>query len=201
MKEHAIIIFQENPVPGKVKARLGEVIGSEKAVEVYEYLLQHTHDLVRDYPADVFVYFLDKVDDDYLLNDQYHLGLQGEGLLGERMQRAFTDVLSKGYEKALFIRVAGTMELSIDILDEAFESLSYQDLVVGPAHDGTIYLLGMSQVYDKVFDHSDWKSDSLISELKQEAKQMDLEMHKLPELYEVEQYEDLKSLKGLLNIQ
>lgn len=65
MKEHAIIIFQENPVPGKVKTRLGEVIGSEKAVEVYEYLLHHTHELVKDYPADVFVYFLDKVDDDY----------------------------------------------------------------------------------------------------------------------------------------
>ncbi|GGF32741.1 TIGR04282 family arsenosugar biosynthesis glycosyltransferase [Echinicola rosea] len=201
MKEHAIIIFQENPVPGKVKTRLGEVIGSEKAVEVYEYLLRHTHELVRDYPADVFVYFLDEVDEDYLLNDQYHLGLQGKGLLGERMQRAFADVLGKGYEKALFLRVAGTMELSNDILDEAFEALSYQDLVVGPAHDGTIYLLGMTQVHDKVFDHNDWKSDSLISELAQEAKERELEMHKLPVLYEVEQYEDLKSLKGLLNIQ
>ncbi|UCS94423.1 TIGR04282 family arsenosugar biosynthesis glycosyltransferase [Echinicola marina] len=200
MNEHAIIIFQENPVPGKVKTRLGEVIGSEKAVEVYEYLLHHTHELVRDYPADVFVYFLDNVDEGYLLNDQYHLGLQGKGLLGERMQRAFVDVLSKGYEKVLFIRVAGTMELSNDILDEAFEALSYQDLVVGPAHDGTIYLLGMTKVHDKVFDHNDWKSDSLIVELTQEAKDMGLEMHKLPQLYEVEQYEDLKSLKGLLNI-
>lgn len=199
MNEHAIIIFQKNPQPGKVKTRLGEVIGVEKAAEVYEYLLNYTHDLVKTYPADVFVYFQEEVDKSFLLNEHYHLSLQGNGGLADKMKQAFAEVLGKGYQKVLIIG-SDCMELSTDIIDEAFEALNYQDLVVGPAQDGSFYLLGMETLYDELFDEKSWKDLSDVEDIYVDAKLLKLNLHKLKTLSDVEVYEDLKSLKGLLNI-
>ncbi|WP_215226606.1 TIGR04282 family arsenosugar biosynthesis glycosyltransferase [Echinicola shivajiensis] len=199
MNEHAIIIFQKNPQPGKVKTRLGEVIGGEKAAEVYEYLLNYTHDLVKNYPADVFVYFQEEVDKSFLLNEHYHLSLQGNGGLSDKMKQAFAEVLGKGYQKVLIIG-SDCMELNTDILDEAFEALNYQDLVVGPAQDGSFYLLGMGTLYDELFEEKSWKDLSDVEDIYADAKQLKLNLHKLKTLSDVEVYEDLKSLKGLLNI-
>jgi len=199
MNEHAIIIFQKNPVPGKVKTQLGEVIGTEKAVEVYEYLLNYTHDLVKKYPADVFVYFQDEVDDRFLLNDHYHLSLQGEGDLSVKIKQAFAEVLGKGYQKVVIIG-SECLELTNDILDEAFEALNYQDLVIGPAQDGTFYLLGMKGLYNELFDRISWGTESVVQDILLDAKNLKLNVHKLKMLFDVEKYEDLKSLRGLLNI-
>ncbi|WP_200975030.1 TIGR04282 family arsenosugar biosynthesis glycosyltransferase [Echinicola sp. 20G] len=199
MNEHAIIIFQKNPEPGKVKTKLGEVIGSEKAAEVYEYLLKNTHEVVEKYPADVFVYFQDEVDDRFLLNNHYHLSLQGQGNIAEKMEQAFAEVLGKGYQKVVIIG-SDCLELNADILDEAFEALSYQDLVVGPAQDGTFYLLGMKELYSELFRDKDWEVQSVVSEILSDAKSLKLNVHKMRMLFDVEQYEDLKSLRGLLNI-
>ncbi|GAB3653210.1 TIGR04282 family arsenosugar biosynthesis glycosyltransferase [Echinicola sediminis] len=199
MKEQAIIIFQKNPEPGKVKTKLEEVIGTEKAVEVYEYLLNYTHELVQNYPADVFVYFQEKIDEKYLLNEHYHLELSEGGSLTDKIRQAFNEVFEKGYEKVLIIRM-DTLELTNDILDEAFEALDYQDMVVGPDQDGMAYLLGMNKLEKRVLEGKEWKHSADCDELFKAAKDAKINAHRLPMLFDVEQYEDLKSLRGILNI-
>ncbi|GGZ21339.1 hypothetical protein GCM10007049_12500 [Echinicola pacifica] len=199
MNENAIIIFQENPTPGKVKTKLGEVIGGVKAAEVYKYLLRNIHDLVRNYPADVFVYFSEEVDHDFMLNDHYHLALQGAGTNTEKMKNAYEEVFSKGFEKVLFLR-PDTKELTLDILDEAFEVLNYQDLVIGPAQDGNAYLLGMKMFHADLLDHIDWEDGTTCENIVLDAKVKKVNCHNLPMLFDVESYEDLKSLRGILNI-
>ena len=59
--KNAIIIFVRNPVLGKVKTRLAKDIGSEKALQVYKKLLQHTHTITADLDCDKFVYYADGI--------------------------------------------------------------------------------------------------------------------------------------------
>ncbi len=199
MNHNAIIIFQKRPQAGNVKTRLGKVVGEDKAVEVYQYLLHHTHEQIKNYPADIWVYFQDQIDDSYLLNEHYFPGIQSGNNLGEKMRNAFDEVLERGYVKVLII---GTdcMELSPDILDEAFEALGYHELVIGPAEDGGYYLLGMKEAHPALFADKLWSTSSVFRETVEDAKRLRLNYHQLKKLADVDQYEDLKGLKGILNI-
>lgn len=199
MYNNAIIIFQKRPEPGKVKTRLSKVIGEKKAVEVYRYLLDHTHEQIKNYPADIFVYFQDQADDAYVLNDHYHIGIQKGGDLGEKMQMAFDEVLGKGYRKVVIIG-SDCLELTADILDEAYEALVYHDLVIGPAEDGGYYLLGMKVPHPELFADKSWSTSTVFSDTVEDAKRLRLNYHKLKKLADVDEYKDLKGLKGILNI-
>ncbi|MDN3669253.1 TIGR04282 family arsenosugar biosynthesis glycosyltransferase [Echinicola jeungdonensis] len=199
MQDNAIIVFQKAPLEGKVKTRLSAVIGDKKAVEVYRYLLKHTHAILAKYPVDIFVYFQEKVDPSFLNNERYKSGLQTGNDLGEKMKNAFEDVFKKGYQKVAIIG-SDCLELNGNILDEAFEALTFQDLVIGPAKDGGYYLLGLKDPYPSLFEHMPWSSPQVYSKTMQEVKSLKLNAHKLPKLADVDEYKDLGELKGILNI-
>src|SRR5690606_21561086 len=150
-----IIIFQKKPERGKVKTRLAKTIGNKKAVEVYEYLLRHTHQQVSPLNISVFVYFEKEVQPEYLLNNKYHSGIQSKGDLGNRMKKAFREVLGRGAPKAVII---GTdcPELTPGLLRKALQALEAKDLVIGPANDGGYYLLGMNRPHPKLFENIPW---------------------------------------------
>ena len=57
MKTNAIIIFVRNPELGKVKTRLAQTIGNEKALEVYRDLLFHTMSVTQIGDYDKFVFY------------------------------------------------------------------------------------------------------------------------------------------------
>ncbi len=199
MQDDAIIVFQKAPIEGNVKTRLGAVIGEKKAVEVYRYLLKHTHSILSNYPVDIFVYFQGKADPDFLPSEKYRAGIQKERDLGEKMQNAFSEVLGKGYQKVVIIG-SDCLELNGDILDETFAALDFHDMVIGPAKDGGYYLMGMKDLYSSLFEEIPWSSPQVYSKTMQEVKKLKLNAHRLPKLADVDEYKDLGKLKGILNI-
>ena len=44
MSKNLLIIFVKNLVPGHVKTRLAEEIGIDGALDVYQFLVEHTSD-------------------------------------------------------------------------------------------------------------------------------------------------------------
>ncbi len=48
MRKNALLIFTKNPVYGKVKTRLAATIGSDKALEIYKLLIQHTYSITNE---------------------------------------------------------------------------------------------------------------------------------------------------------
>ena len=90
---NAVIIFVKNPVLGKVKTRLASSIGAEKALEIYEKLVNHTLYAVKDIMADVFVYFSESVDENiFPFENNFFKKVQVGNNLGERMNNAFKEV-------------------------------------------------------------------------------------------------------------
>ena len=143
MTKDRLIIFQKNPVVGKVKTRLSQDIGDEAALSVYMLMLEMTAEVVSNsssYPA---VYYSDFIDEnDIWTNIPCEKFIQQGIDLGERMSNAFHDQALGNSDKVVII---GTdcPDITIDLIQESFRMLDENDFSIGPSRDGGYYLLGM----------------------------------------------------------
>ena len=55
--KQALIVFVKNIEPGKVKTRLAQSVGDEKATKVYQWLIEYTQSVAQETSADVFVFY------------------------------------------------------------------------------------------------------------------------------------------------
>jgi uncharacterized protein len=190
-EQQAIIIFVREPVLGKVKTRLAAAIGAPKALKVYELLLLHTRQLVKDVPATIFVYYADEVAENDLWEDDIFIKQQQRGSdLGKRMKHAFSDVLSVGYQKAVIIG-SDCYELTKEIIAEAFLRLDEYDSVVGPAADGGYYLLGLKKMIPAVFENIAWSTAAVKNDTITILQQNNYTFSLLPVLTDVDEEKDL----------
>lgn len=192
MKDSALIIFQKNPIPGKVKTRLAKDVGDEVALDVYQLLVAKTHQEAFKSQADVWLFYSDFIPEDQIECSDYPR-IQSGGDLGERMKNAFEEVFKQGYRSALII---GTdcPEISVEILDQALLGLQSSDLVIGPAKDGGYYLLGMRKFSPELFEQISWSTDAVLQQTKTVAQKNDLSIHFLPEFSDIDTLEDLNLL-------
>lgn len=190
MKEAALIVFQKIPERGKVKTRLAQRIGEEKAVEVYRYLLDYTHQQVDLLRIPVYIYLDKKADQDFGSKKNYVTAVQKGEDLGEKMKLAFEEVFANGFKKVLIIG-SDCLDLTAGTIQKAFSSLDFHDLVIGPAKDGGYYLIGMKKIHKTLFDNKPWSSSLVLAETLAEAKRLDLTIQLLKELSDVDVYEDL----------
>lgn len=194
---NAVIIFVKNPVLGKVKTRLASSIGAEKALEIYEKLVNHTLYAVKDIMADVFVYFSESVDENiFPFENNFFKKVQVGNNLGERMNNAFKEVFDLWYDNVVII---GTdcPDINVDILDDAFLQLDNVNAVFGPAEDGGYYLLGMQKHYPQVFENILWSSSSVLYSTLSRCKQNNITYTLLPMLSDVDEEKDLIHMKNI----
>lgn len=190
MKSKQLIIFVKNKIPGKVKTRLAAGIGLEKAMEVYDKLLQYTHNTTRCLDCDKNVYFSERMENDCLWADgNFRLSIQQGLNQGERMQHAFDHFFAEGAEKVCLIG-ADTFEIKAEIIKEAFDILQNHDVVLGPASDGGFYLLGMKELQPELFHHKNWSTEGILSQTLADIQLLNLKYALLPELQIINQKED-----------
>ncbi|AFL85260.1 hypothetical protein Belba_2717 [Belliella baltica DSM 15883] len=162
----ALIVFQKNPVLGKVKTRVAATLGEKQALEIYLQLLRHTYKMINQLQEiDTFIYFSEKIDSDLdeIFVEEVQFRVQNGADLGSRMKNAFEEVFNEGYEKAVII---GTdcPEITVSIIHDAFEKLDLTDVVFGPAEDGGYYLLGKKKIDSALFDNMTWSHKNVLSD-------------------------------------
>ncbi len=190
MKSKHLIIFVKNKIAGKVKTRLAAGIGQEKAMEVYDKLLTHTHLATRCLDCEKTVYFSEQTEQDGLWADgNFFLEQQSGHDLGARMQQAFDAQFAKGAERVCIIG-SDTFEITAEIIQSAFKALQKHDIVIGPASDGGYYLLGMKELQPELFHHKNWSTKAVLSQTLQDVQQLQLSYTLLPELNDIDQKED-----------
>jgi uncharacterized protein len=109
------------------------------------------------------------------------------------MLGAFCATLGKGTGAAVII---GTDCPGLDtrLLAQTFEALQTSDLVLGPALDGGYYLIGLRRVIPDLFENIAWSTDRVLSQTLGIAQGLNLSIHLLPELPDIDRPEDLKFL-------
>lgn len=188
----AIIVFQKNPVLGKVKTRIAQQLGNEKALEIYRVLVQKTHEqLAKLTDWDVYIYYSDFLEavDWKPKEGKISYRLQKGEDLGKKMRVAFEEVFQEGYQKVLII---GTdcPEITAKILNEAAAELEHHDVVFGPAMDGGYYLLGMKKIHDGLFQNIPWSTDSVLEISIQYLKQNQISFRTIRALSDIDTAED-----------
>jgi rSAM/selenodomain-associated transferase 1 len=191
--KNLLIIFYRNPELGKVKTRLAKTLGDEKALAIYLKLSSHTRAITENLAIDKVIYYSNFVDtEDAWPNTTFQKKLQNGNDLGEKMNNAFVEGFQSGYERVCII---GTdcLELSKDIIQQAFDQLVCYDVVIGPAKDGGYYLLGMKKPMPELFKNKAWSSDTVATDTIQNFKDLSLSYAQLAVLTDVDEEKDLPS--------
>lgn len=188
----ALLIFTRNPELGKVKTRLAKTVGNESALEIYKFLLNHTLEITKDLHLDKYVFYSEDINQDDIWDTAiFRKKLQAGDDLGERMNNAFTEIFSLGYEKAIIIG-SDMFNLDTNDLNNAFEALQDNQYVLGPATDGGYYLLGMKEVNSEVFLNKNWGTNTVLKTTLQDLR--DEKLVVLEERNDIDYYQDIKNI-------
>lgn len=186
MPEPRIIIFVKAPRPGFVKTRLAAAIGNEAACDAYRQLAETVlanlaplaHAELRFTPDDAENEITPWLSDDWTARPQ------GNGDLGKRMHRAF----SEANGPAIIIG-SDCPEVKISDLQAAAEALQTQDAVLGPAKDGGYWLIGLNAPCPALFDGIEWSTKTVLQTTLAKADKAGLTVKLLRELADVDDWE------------
>ena len=190
-----ILVFTRNPELGKVKTRLAKTIGDQSALLIYQFLLQHTQKVVRSIEADKAVYYSEKIRENDIWDStifQKHLQIGKD--LGERMQNAFQTSFNHKYNQIIIVG-SDLFDLQSQHIEEAFNKLEDNNVVIGPAKDGGYYLLGMKKLYTKLFKNKQWGTSSVLKDTLSNLKNEKVFL--LEELNDIDTFEDMKEVTTL----
>jgi uncharacterized protein len=189
-----LIIFTRYPRPGQAKTRLIPALGPQGAAQLQSAMTEHSLLQARGLKRPIAIYYTNGSElelRDWLGEDLCYR-TQCPGDLGAKMLGAFCDTLEEGTEAVII----GTdcPDINTQLLAQTFQALKTSDLVLGPALDGGYYLIGLRRVIPELFNNIAWSTDRVLSQTLAIAKGLNLSIHLLPELPDIDRPEDLQYL-------
>ena len=199
MSKQAIIIFLKYPELGRSKTRLAATVGDQNALKIYKELLEHTHQITKNLSCDSFLFY-DRESPNKMNweTEKYKHKLQVQSDLGGRMKNAFQEIFDEGYGNIIIIG-SDCYDLSEDIINQAFNLLKENEVVIGPALDGGYYLLGLTKMVNSLFEDVKWSTSEVLHATVKVLENQQLKYATTDPLSDIDVYEDLPaSLKKLL---
>jgi uncharacterized protein len=193
---NALIVVAKRPAPGKTKTRLSPPLTPELASALYESFLFDTLDQMRQVADSHHVIaYLDERDYFKRVAPDFELIPQEGHDLGERLDRALTSYLSRGYQRVV-IMDSDSPTLPPDYLSQAFHVLSDgADVVLGPCEDGGYYLIGIKEPRPRLLREVQMSTPRVMAETIVLAKEEGLNLVTLPTWYDID---DIASLSRLI---
>ena len=196
--DNLIMIFIRNPEIGRVKTRLAKTIGDDKALHIYNLLLDHTNKVTKIVNADKVVFYSDYINDhDQWKKDGFKQLIQTGNELGEKMSNAFLKAFNMGYKKILIIG-SDCLDLNENILTDAFIILNEKEIVLGPTIDGGYYLLGMKTFYPLLFQNKKWSTENVFLDTLLDVSNLRVSYELLPTLSDIDEEKDLLQYQNLI---
>jgi rSAM/selenodomain-associated transferase 2/rSAM/selenodomain-associated transferase 1 len=189
-----LLVFAKAPREGDVKTRLAAEVGDREATRIYRALGRRVVEAVRGGAWRTRICFTPTEArgelEAWLGTDRLQFRPQADGDLGRRMSAAFEDAFAEG---ATRVCVVGT---DVDGLEEslvarAFSALEGHDVVLGPAHDGGYWLLGLTRPRPALFERIRWSTARVLDETLERARALGLRVHLLPTLRDVDHQSDV----------
>jgi hypothetical protein len=190
--------------PGRTKTRLVPPLSGEAAAQLNTAFLQDTiHNLIaagRESEIAPYVAFGPAGSEHF-----FRECLPGSvGLIecclpnfGDCLHHALATLLARGHAAACVVN-ADSPTLPTRCLSEAARALRAAPgrIVVGPSTDGGYYLLGVTQVYRRLFEEIEWSSARVFEQTLQRAAELDLAVTLLEPWYDVDDAAGLRRLRA-----
>jgi rSAM/selenodomain-associated transferase 1 len=185
-------IFARYPEAGRCKTRLVPALGPEGAAKMHRRLAEHTVGVVRQCGLSFELWGTGA--DEAAFTDwlgPLTFRQQPDGGLGERLKAAAMSC------PVLFL---GTdcPGITPALLKDAAGKLSEGENVLGPAHDGGYWTLGLTKPADHVLTDMPWGTERVFELTKARLEQAGTPPFLLPTLHDVDRPEDLAKAEELL---
>lgn len=183
-----VIVVCKAPERGRVKTRLAKDIGEERAYHVYSIMMAT---LFANLSAGSGYDVCACVDGNMSLVQAGTVDpiKQYGATLGERILNAIKDCAL--YPVKIVIG-SDTPNITAQIVQQAITSLDASDVVIGPAHDGGYYLIGMKQLHEGLFEDISWSTEHVLGQTQDRARSAGLSVALLPIMRDIDTLEDLQ---------
>ena len=191
------MVFIKDSSKYPVKTRLKTAIGKNKSIWVYNQILKKTFLVLKNIKTDIAVFHYNSIiSKNPFKNFSKWNKIQIGKNLGEKISNAFNWGFEKGYKKIIIIG-SDLWDLNEEIINTGFIELNKNKVVIGPSIDGGYYLLGLNKKMPKIFEGIKWGTQSVLAET---LKLLEHEPYILPELNDIDTFEDLITNPSLFKI-
>jgi rSAM/selenodomain-associated transferase 1 len=190
----ALAVMAKAPRPGKVKTRLAPPLTLDQAAAINICFLQDTTEniaavatsgkaagIISYTPIGDEALFSSVLPADFALIPQ-----RGDGF-GERLLATAEDLLACGYGSVCLID-SDSPTVPAAAFEQAVAKLAKPGdrIILGPAHDGGYYLIGLKRAHPELFANITWSTSTVFAETIAAAKAANLEAVILPLWYDVD---------------
>lgn len=196
-----VAVFVKAPVAGRVKTRLAAEVGVHHAAEIYRSLGRRVVAACIGRAHDTTVWFAPARERQAVRQwlDSLDVGsirAQVSGTLGMRLSAAFAQHFQEGASRVIGIG-SDCPDVDADIVSQALAALDEHDVVIGPAHDGGYYLIGLRAPVPQLFHGIAWSTEAVLHQTLTRARQLGLSPALLPTLRDVDTLADARAM-GLM---
>ncbi|HEY2954109.1 MAG TPA: TIGR04282 family arsenosugar biosynthesis glycosyltransferase [Candidatus Eisenbacteria bacterium] len=188
-----IALFARWPRAGEVKTRLSPALPAALACDLHRAMLEDALALAgRATSGERLLYWADApaARDGFAPPPGFGVRDQRGVDLGERLERAFGDLLKESGDRAVILG-GDCPALEAPALDQAFDALERHDLVLGPAGDGGYYLVGLARKAPELFRGIEWSTPRVLDQTLARAGRAGLTVHRLGALDDLDTPADL----------
>jgi len=192
-----LVIFAKAPQAGLAKTRLIPALGAAGAAELARQMLAHILAQALAAGAQTVELCMSPTAGDsawrgVALPGSVELSAQGEGGLGERMNRAMNRALTQ--QAAVLLMGSDCPALSAGLMAEAGRQLVQHDAVLIPAADGGYVLIGLKVPCPGVFAPMAWSTSVVAAETLRRLAALGLSVWLGPTLHDIDDAADLVHL-------
>jgi glycosyltransferase A (GT-A) superfamily protein (DUF2064 family) len=183
-----LVVFCRRPAPGVGKRRIAATAGAERALALGEHLLAAALEDAAAWPGPVVLAPAAAADTGWaatLLARDATVHAQGDGNLGERLGQVDAALRSAGHARLVFVGSDAPL-LDHTYYARARRALDHADVVLGPAADGGVTLMGARVPWPDLADLP-WGSAGLGAALDRRCRARGLGVHELDLQYDVDE--------------
>jgi len=197
-----LVIMAKAPRPGSVKTRLAPSLSSAAVTSFYCCLLDDTLTLARSL-SDVEVAIMCPDSDVNELAQLAGSEVRVVAQTGEGLAAGLTSVFAQfaeGHQRRIIAFNSDSPHLPRSVLEDAFETLTAHDVVVGPTHDGGYYLVGATAFHPSLFARDGMGTSSALERLLWRARALELTVGLAAPFYDIDVVDDLTRLSEELRL-
>jgi uncharacterized protein len=200
--DRMLVIMAKAPRPGAVKTRLASSFSPAAVTAFYGCLLDDTLALARSLSAVEVAIMCPNTDVNELAQlaggEMSVVAQKGEGLAA-----GLTSVFAhfaEGHNRRIIAFNSDSPHLPRVVLENAFETLASNDVVVGPTHDGGYYLVGAKASHPALFAGDGMGTSSALERLLSRARTLELSVGFADPFYDIDVADDLTRLAAELRL-
>jgi len=190
--EGILQVFAKAPVPGRVKTRLINYLGEQRATELHQQLVQqclqkfsHLFSVQLWCAPNEFHPFFQNCQTEFGVSLHRQIGVD----LGQRMAYA----LASAAPTSAVLIGSDCPSLDAPIIREAFLALQQKNAVVlAPAEDGGYVLIGMQRAIPELFQEIPWGTSQVFTLTRSRLHDLGLRWKELPTQWDIDRAEDFE---------